>query len=201
MKTMIRRGAFLLIPALLSPATPARAATPSFDCNKPPGNRIEELICQDDELAELDVKLADVFAQAQKKAPRAQQNLLRAEQSGWVKGRNDCGKADDKRQCTLDSYQRRIAELQAIHRLVPPNGPHTWFCNNDPANEVTVTYFLTDPPTLVAKKGDQTSLMYLQPSGSGSKYVGRNETFWEHRNQALIAWGFNSPDMICERKP
>ena len=35
--------------------------------------------------------------------------------------------------------------------------------------EVIATFFQTDPPTLIAERGDQVSLMYLQPSGSGAK--------------------------------
>ncbi|WP_371263928.1 MliC family protein [Nitrosomonas sp. Nm58] len=46
------------------------------------------------------------------------------------------------------------------------------------------TFFQTDPPTLIAERGDQVSLMYLQPSASGSKYQGRNESLWEHKGGA-----------------
>jgi len=182
-------------------ATAARAATPSFDCSTASTASIEELICQDDQLAALDVKLAEVYAEAEKKVPRAKPNGLRAEQNGWSQARTECGKADDRRECALELYQLRIAGLQASYGLVAANGPHTWFCNNDSKNEVLVTYFPTDPPTLLAKKHGQTSLMYLQPSGSGSKYVGPNESFWEHQNEALVTWGFRAPQIICQRKP
>ncbi|MGB6188236.1 MAG: hypothetical protein WBF70_06640, partial [Aeromonas molluscorum] len=33
-------------------------------------------------------------------------------QRGWIKGRNECWKADDLRQCVLTNYQQRITELQ-----------------------------------------------------------------------------------------
>jgi hypothetical protein len=66
---------------------------------------------------------------------------------------------------------------------------------------VVVTFFKTDPPTLEAERGDQVSLMYLQPSGSGSKYQGRNESFWEHQGEATIVWGYGSPEMICSKRP
>jgi hypothetical protein len=65
---------------------------------------------------------------------------------------------------------------------------------------VIATFFqATDPPTLVAERGDQTSLMYLQPSASGSKYQGRNESLWEHQGEALITWGYGSQEMHCKR--
>ena len=63
-----------------------------------------------------------------------------------------------------------------------------------------VTFFQTDPPTLIAERGDQVSLMYLQPSASGSKYQGRNESFWEHQNEARVTWGYGSPAMHCQKR-
>jgi hypothetical protein len=48
---------------------------------------------------------------------------------------------------------------------------------------------LLKPFATSAERGDSVSLMYLQPSGSGAKYHGRNETFWERQGEALITWG------------
>jgi uncharacterized protein len=108
---------------------------------------------------------------------------------GWIKGRNECWKASDWRECVKNEYEHRIVELQAWYRLVPTNGPVSFICDGNPANEVVVTFFRTEPQTLIAEHGDSVSLMYLQPSGSGSKYQGRNETFWEHQGEATITLG------------
>jgi uncharacterized protein len=178
----------------------ARAEGPSFDCAKVEAGSIEEMVCKDKGLAALDRKLAEVFAAASKKAVNEHPPLLKAEQRGWIKGRNDCWKSGDRRKCVEDNYRLRIAELQARYRLVPGNGPVTYACDGDPKNEVVVTYFQTDPPTLIAERGDQVSLMYLQPSGSGAKYQGRNESLWEHQGEAAITWGYGSPEMRCMKK-
>ena len=126
--------------------------------------------------------------------------MLTAEQRGWVKGRNECWKSDDKRRCIEENYRRRIAELQAKYRLVSANGPVTYSCDGSPKNEVVATFFQTEPPTLIAEGGDQVSLMYLQPSGSGAKYQGRNESLWEHQDEALITWGYGSKKMKCKKR-
>ena len=178
----------------------ARAAGPSFDCSKVEAGSIEEMVCKDKELSALDRKLSEVYAAASRKAVNEQPPVLKAEQRGWVKGRNDCWKSDEKRKCVADNYRLRIAELQARYRLVPGNGPVMYSCDGDPRNEVVATFFQTDPPTLIAERGDQVSLMYLQPSGSGSKYQGRNETLWEKAGDAIITWGYGSPEMRCKRK-
>ena len=191
---------FLLLSLMGSSMVGAHAADPSFDCVNAKGT-IEKMICNDDGLAALDRQLATVYAAATQKAVNEHPPVLQAEQRGWIKGRNECWKNADKRTCVDQSYRRRIAELQARYRLVPAIGPFWYTCNGDPRNEVVVTFFETDPPTLYAERGDQVSLMYRQPSGSGTRYQGRNESFWEHQGEATIVWGYGSPEMRCSERP
>ena len=179
----------------------AMADGPSFDCGKAKAGSIEEMICKDDGLAALDRKLAEVYAAASQKAVNEHPPVLKAEQRGWIKGRNDCWKSSERRKCVEDNYRLRIAELQARYRLVPGTGPITYVCDGDPRNEVVATFFQTDPPTLIAERGDSVSLMYLQLSGSGTKYQGRNESLWEHQGEAVITWGYGSPEMRCTKRP
>jgi len=176
------------------------AEGPSFDCGKVEAGSIEEMICKDKGLSALDSKLSEVYAAASKKAINEHPPTLKAEQRGWIKGRNECWKSDDKRKCVEDEYRLRIAELHALYRLVPGNGPVTYCCDGDQRNEVIVTFFQTDPPILYAERGDSVSLMYLQPSASGTRYQGRNEIFWEKGGEADITWGHGSPEMRCMRK-
>ena len=98
-------------------------------------------------------------------------------------------------------YQRRIAELQARYRLVLETGPVFYQCEGSPASEVSVTFFETDPPTLIAERGDSISLMYQQPSDSGVKYLGRNESLGEHQTETCITWGYGMLESHCKRKP
>jgi uncharacterized protein len=200
LKTMLLSSIFVLALGCLGIAATAMAEGPSFDCDKASGS-IEEMVCNDDELSALDRKLDRVYAASLKKAISQRPPMLRAEQRGWIKGRNDCWKSKGPRSCVESTYRLRIAELQARYRLVPGNGPVWYACDGNPRNEVVVTFFPTNPPTLVAERGDQVSLMYLQPSGSGSKYQGRNESFWEHQGEAKIVWGYGSPEMICSKRP
>jgi len=176
------------------------AARPSYSCEKVAPGSVEDMVCKDAALSTLDRKLADVYAAASKKATNEHPPVLKAEQRGWVKGRDECWKSDDERRCVENAYKRRVAELQARYRLVPPTGPVWFACDGNPANEVVVTFFRTDPPTLIAERGDSVSLMYLQQSGSGSKYQGRNEAFWEHGGETLVTWGHGAPEMRCTKR-
>jgi uncharacterized protein len=179
----------------------AMAQDLSFDCGKVEAGSIEGMICTDEGLAAMDRKLAEVYTAASHKAVNEHPPVLKAEQRGWIKGRNECWKDNDKRRCVENQYIRRIAALQAKYRLVPASEPVFYTCDGDPRNEVIATFFQTDPPTLIAERGDQVSLMYLQPSGSGAKYQGGNESLWEHHGEAMITWGYGSPEMQCTKKP
>ena len=61
---------------------------------------------------------------------------------------------------------------------------------------MVVTTFRTQPPTLIAERGDQTSLMVRQ-SGDGERYQGRNETLVQQGAESLITWGYQAPVMRC----
>ncbi|PTQ68213.1 uncharacterized protein C8K61_112130 [Pseudomonas sp. GV071] len=185
---------------LLSPwlATVSHAA--SFDCSKAAAGSIEELVCKTPALSAQDEQLAKVYQQALAKAKNEHPPTLKAEQRGWLKGRDECWKADDKTHCVSDAYQQRIAELQARYQLLPGKGPVRYVCDNQPGKEVLATFYATEPPTLIAELGDSTSLMYAQPSASGSQYQGRNESFWEHQGEATVVWGYEAPPMKCVRQ-
>lgn len=174
---------------------------PSFSCDNAREGSIEAMICKDPELSALDRKLSAVYISASKQVTGNNSSNLKAEQRGWIKGRNACWKSEDKRSCVQNTYKRRSAELQAKYQLVSYNGPVRFTCDGNDKNEVVVKFFQTDPLTLIAERGDSVSLMYIQPSASGSLYRGRNETLWEQQGKAVITWGYNAVKMNCHKEP
>jgi len=182
--------------------SPQAVATkgPSFACDKVRPGSMEAMICGDEGLSSLDRKLADVYQAASGKASDGL-SRLKSEQRGWIKGRDECWKKEDKAACLREEYVRRIAALQAWYRLVPAEGPVYYQCDGTPANEVVVTFFQTEPKTLIAERGDSVSLMYAQPGGDGTKYQGRNEMLWEHQGETVVQWGYGKPEMLCKSKP
>lgn len=180
---------------------PKKADAPAFDCRKVEAGSAEALVCGDRELAALDRRLAGVYKAALTKAANEHPPVLKAEQRGWARGRHDCWKEADLRACVLQAYVRRMAELQARYRLVPSSGAKRYVCDGDPRNEVLVTYFQTAPPTLIAERGDQVSLMYFEPGQEEGKYVGRNESFVLRGGGALVTWGYGAAAMNCTETP
>lgn len=99
------------------------------------------------------------------------------------------------------SNQRRTAERQARDGAVKSIGPVRWICDDSAKSVVSVTFFETEPPTLIAKRGDDSSLMHSAISASGAKYEGPDAMYWEHQGEATIAWGRGAPEMHCTKAP
>ncbi|MEZ9594257.1 MliC family protein [Shewanella sp. 10N.261.52.F9] len=168
---------------------------PSFDCQKAQG-QVEILICNDQELAALDRQMSEVYQAALANIPASAQP--KAMQRGWVKGRNDCWKSQDVRQCTLDNYQDRIRELQIEGQLIKPLNSATFDCGEYPAI-TAVFYTQLDPVVGVFTFAEQKILANNVRSGSGAKYQGRNFEFWEHHGEASVQ--FLGDSYQCQLRP
>lgn len=78
---------------------------PSFDCGRT-STAVETLICQDNELALADRRLAAEYATALKQA--SDPAMMRSSQTQWLRGtRNTC----ETRDCLLRAYELRSREL------------------------------------------------------------------------------------------
>lgn len=167
---------------------------------------VEALVCQRAGLALLDARVAEAYEAARRKAVNERPPVLAAEQRGWQRERHDCWKAgpdpdsasdtEARAACVRASSQRRLLELQVRYRLVPLVATVRWRCLD---NSEIVTHFFnaTEPPSLMAERGDESSLMTQQRAASGTHYVGRNESFWEHQGEATVVWGWQAPELQC----
>lgn len=171
---------------------------PSFKCSDKMTGSVEALICKNPDLAALDRTLATAYNSAVKQAGN-RANTLKAEQRGWIKGRDECWKADDQQSCIRDRYRQRIVEVQAGYGLVGSSGPFAFDCGTN--GVINATFFQTDPSSMDATYNGQHSFMVAVQSGSGVHYQGQNESFWEHQGEALVTWGYGAKEMTCKKKP
>ncbi|MGE8186022.1 MliC family protein [Pseudomonas sp. NPDC086278] len=183
--------------ALLISATAIAQDGPSFKCSDKMASSVEGLICKSPDLAKLDQTLAAAYSAAQKTAGN-RANTLKAEQRGWIKGRDECWKSDDQQACIRDSYNQRIVEVQAGYGLVAAKGPFTFDCGSN--GSISATFFQTDPSSINATYKGQQAFMVAVQSGSGVNYKGQNESFWEHQGEALVTWGDGAKQMTCKKK-
>ena len=177
----------------------ALAQGPTFDCAKAQGE-VEKLICSDASLAALDRKLDVIYKAATAKAAGKLATQLRTEQIGWVKGRNDCWKANGEQTwitatwtvntvkgCVEAQYRLRTSELQSVWRLIPPKSVF-YSCQNNPANGVVANFFETEPATIRLERGDRTVTMWLVGSANNGNYEGQNVSLVHKGNEVKVSW-------------
>ncbi|SDJ41726.1 MliC family protein [Aliiruegeria lutimaris] len=171
------RAISLFFSTLLACGPSWAADGPSFDCSAAT-SETETLICGDARLSELDRRLAARFSAAMEAArgldagAAGAEDALRGFQRGWIKGRDECWKAQDSRACIEESYLTREGVLVATWMLEPPRGTDFWSCGGSPANEVVTTYFDTELPSVRFERGDSVDAGSLVRTASGSKYEG-----------------------------
>lgn len=150
---------------------------PSFDCAKAE-SEAEKLVCGDAALAELDRKVAAAYGAALDAAGGLDAGAseavetLRAEQRGWIKGRDECWKAADPRDCVEFAYLSREGTLVAEWMLQEPTGTAAWACDGNPSNEVVTMFFDTTLPSVRFERGDSIDTGSLARTGSGARYEG-----------------------------
>jgi glyoxylase-like metal-dependent hydrolase (beta-lactamase superfamily II)/membrane-bound inhibitor of C-type lysozyme len=167
------------------------ARGPDFDCSKAE-HEIEILVCDNVALSALDRRLADIYRQALTALEtvvdsRDALTYLKAEQRGWIKGRNDCWKAADRIACARNAYVMRAVELQARYFLVDGTAPVFYACDDN--SEIVATFIPTDPPTVRLERGDTLKVGRLVPAASGARYEADFGTsFWTKGNEAIAEW-------------
>jgi uncharacterized protein len=147
--------------ALLTVSTLANH--PSYDCDKVKKESAEGKICSSNRLMDLDRELSALYKQALPKSSKS--DMLKAQQRGWIKGRNDCWKAENEAKCMENAYHHRIKELKEKYHL----------SNNTPAKKSTHYAFdkvlALQGITFHVQATDEGSLNRLKITPSGLKEV------------------------------
>ena len=165
-----------------------QSVVPSFDCSRASGE-IEQLICDDEGLAALDVEMAEIYRRALERWPEEILPEERAFQRGWIKGRNDCWKDEDARACVETSYRTRMVELQIQSGQLEVPSPVGYVCQGEERHPFMVVFFSeTDPPSAVITFADAQVIAFGAPTASGAKYAAPGVEFWEHHGEATVDW-------------
>lgn len=187
--------AFASLPASAAsdPGAKTSGLKPSFDCETA-RHAIEKLVCDDPDLTALDVELASVFSTALKKveampntAPQVRH--LKAYELRWSRQRNDCARRTDAKACAVESYRRRIADLQARYLLVRTEPPVFYVCRKNPRNELIATYMDSDPLAIRLDHAGKTGVVVAEGDGTDEHYAGaRGIAFAVEGDKAFVTW-------------
>ena len=196
----MKQRKFLLIAALLNciilfsapcgPAAAICAIEPSFDCSRAKGT-VEQLICSDNELAELDNLLAGAYQTALHNFPADERKTLKADQHDWMNNRNDCRRAKNMHDCVKHALELRITELQIQGGNIAVPEPVKYTCNSGDYDYLTAVFFSETTLPAVVLSGNTgrdfwQETAYIIPSGSGAKYQGNDVMFWSKGTEAMV---------------
>ncbi|WP_245622567.1 MliC family protein [Pseudoxanthomonas dokdonensis] len=160
------------------------ATSPSFDCGRADG-KVEKMICDDAGLATLDRRLAERYGAALARAG-ANKSMLMSSERGWIKGRDDCWKADDMRQCVLESYQTQLVDLQINHGDITVPTAVEYRCDDNSKPLTAVFYNDLDPKAAVLTWGDDQTIVFPRRAASGARYGRSGVDFWEHQGEVKV---------------
>lgn len=170
---------------------------PTYDCGQADGS-VEKLVCETPALAKLDQHLQSVYDNALQQFPDEDVKTLKTLQRGWIKGRNDCWKADDISGCVTLEYDRRITELQVKTGAFEVPAAVDFDCED--GTQLSVYFYSeTNIPSAMINAGTDQFFAYQHRSGSGARYVARNETLWVKGNEA--SWQVMEDQTTCTVKP
>jgi uncharacterized protein len=194
--------------AILLHAGQAVAASPAFDCARADG-AAEELICKDDELAALDREVQRLFdlAVTTPDMEKAQLDELKATQRGWIKGRNDCWKAEKLGDCIAAEYIFRIHQLRQAYANARSDdakgisiGPQVLDCKDFGAL-IGVTFVTAGNSYAHLEWLDQDLFVKQAEAASGVRYEGQYlydgpATLWTKGDEATFTLP-GKPDYTC----
>jgi uncharacterized protein len=188
----------------------SKTEAPSFDCAKADSSA-EELVCSDPVLARLDKELTRLYALAVASPNLTPPSLaeLKATQRGWVKGRDDCWKAEDKRECVVSAYAMRILELRqgnANARSADSkgisSGPVAFQCEGLDFG-IGAVFINSDPDVAYLRWLDHGVALSQVETGSGAKYQGNSfdgtYSLWTKGDDALLTRP-GQPDAKCRQE-
>jgi uncharacterized protein len=184
---------FGIVVVFLAVSAPARAGGLVYDCDTAV-TPLDKLICNDDDLAFLNLTMKENYEAAIASLDVATQNdkrlkALEAQQKAWKEKSGACAKAADVKGCVLDVYHTRIAELQARYLLIKGGEPRFFECNDDPENDVVATFFNGAKPAVRLERGEKVAVGTVTPSSDGAKYTGNDGVvFWVKGKRAKLDW-------------
>lgn len=111
-----------------------------------------------------------------------------------------CARQPEPSACLAASLARRSVDLRiGLGEIRPAPSAVGFVCPQQPETPVSVDYYSqTEPRALRLTVGQQSVLLFAQPSGSGARYGAPPISFWEHQGEATVE-GFG-PALICRKR-
>lgn len=166
------------------------------DCNGV-DDPLLDAYCERPVLQEKDSQLKQLLQQVKSLTPSYDHVDVTKDQDKWQKEHDDCIKARDSWMCLELSYIKRISELQSQFNLVPKDGPLLYDCDHQA--KLTLTFYATELPTVVAVYQDQHKEAFMGPDSKGHDYKSDELKVTERKGGATVYWN-QGLTLTCTQK-
>lgn len=193
---MIKILFFALVASFFALSAAAQSG-PSFDCNRA-STHIENVICWDPDVGDLDGEMARLYSLAQTgpDMTRARLDELVALQRNWLMSRDSCAGAQQLRACLLAAYGQRILELRTYYAGARVDetgvsfGPVAYQCDALPA-PLQATFINLRTSYAMVSWEDNAVMLVNSTAADGAKYGpsvwGDPITFWTWHDEATFS--------------
>lgn len=171
----------------------------TVNCDQHADKPLNQFICQTPALLERAKLMTKVLQTVIAKVDKARAEQLHREQRLWLIERDGCSKSEDIHACLKLHYETRTAALQVGYQLVNSHGPVFYVCDGGPSDEVTIRFFSTTPPSLLAERAGRSAFLLQTQFEGGLGYKGEDVLFREQQSEATVRWGIDAPQMLCEK--
>jgi uncharacterized protein len=173
--------------------TSAAPSSVAVDCTKP-ATSVQQLVCTDPHLTDLDRRLQTAYQQALARTG-ADPAALTGAQTSWAAVRDGCTQNSDVHTCLVEAYQTRLVQLAIADPATVAPPVITYHCPADSGPLTAQFYNQFDPQTAVLDwKGNQ-QILFIQPSGSGARYGRQGAEYWEHQGEVKL--DINGTKFVC----
>jgi uncharacterized protein len=174
-------------------STSAAPASVAVDCTKP-ATSVQQQICSDPRLTDLDHRLQTAYQQALARTG-ADPAALTGAQTSWTAVRDGCAQNSDAHTCLVEAYQTRLVQLAIADPATAAPPVITYHCPADSGPLTAQFYNQFDPQTAVLDwKGNQ-EILFILPSGSGARYGRQGAEYWEHQGEVKL--DINGTKFVC----
>jgi uncharacterized protein len=174
-------------------STSAAPSSVAVDCTKP-ATSVQQLVCTDPHLTDLDRRLQTAYQQALARTG-ADPAALTGAQTSWAAVRDGCTQNSDVHTCLVEAYQTRLVQLAIADPATVAPPVITYHCPADSGPLTAQFYNQFDPQTAVLDwKGNQ-QILFIQPSGSGARYGRQGAEYWEHQGEVKL--DINGTKFVC----
>lgn len=174
-------------------ATQAAPSSVAVDCGKP-ANSVQQLVCGDPRLTDLDHRLQAAYQQALTRGG-ADRTALNSAQAGLAATRDGCARNADVPTCVREAYQTRLVQLAIADPATAAPPVVNYRCPADLGPLTAQFYNQLDPPTAVLNWKGAQQILFLLPSGSGARYGRQGSEYWEHQGEVTL--DLNGTKIVC----